>query len=221
MSSSIGLVREPELGPDVGQPAGHVLDQDLEIHRPLALGQDGVDLARLGVHQERLQRLAITAEEGVRERAVAPVDAGGVELDEQAGHRVEQPAAVQPSGLAEPQEQAAVLPGVGQVGGDQDRLAVLALGQPDGLHRRQPARLEVPQHGVLAPGQPRRQLLHRVQGPVVVQREEADDVPARADLEVVEPGGVVGPGGQRDVPRECQKARRRGSEMDGGRAHGA
>ena len=53
-----------------------------------------MDLAGLGVHQPRLQHLAVAGEEGVGQRAVTPEHAVAVQLDQQAGHRVEQPVQV-------------------------------------------------------------------------------------------------------------------------------
>ena len=53
-----------------------------------------MDLARLGVDEERLDLVAVAAEERVRERAVAPVHAGPMEIDEQPRHGVEEPVAI-------------------------------------------------------------------------------------------------------------------------------
>ena len=79
---------------EVGQPEGDVLDEDLEVVGALPVGQARVDLARLGVDEIGLDPVAVTPEQRVRERAVAPVDAAPMEVDEERRHRVEQPVAV-------------------------------------------------------------------------------------------------------------------------------
>jgi hypothetical protein len=53
-----------------------------------------MDLARLGVDEVGLDAVAIPPEERVRQRAVAPVHAVAVEVDQQERHRVEQAVAV-------------------------------------------------------------------------------------------------------------------------------
>ena len=77
-------------GGDVGEPVAHVLDEDLEVVGALPVGQGRVDLARLGVDEERLDPIAVTPEQGVGERAVAPEHAAAMQVDEQPGHGVEQ-----------------------------------------------------------------------------------------------------------------------------------
>ncbi len=94
---------------EVGEPEGDVLDEDVEVVPALAVGQARVDLARLGVDEERLDLVAVAPEQRVRQRAVAPEHAGPVEVDEQPRHRVEQPVAVRPGPEREAHQQAAVL----------------------------------------------------------------------------------------------------------------
>src|SRR4029453_8467390 len=48
-----------QLHGDVDQVAGDVLDQDVQVVGALAVAQHGVDLAGLGVDQERLEELAV------------------------------------------------------------------------------------------------------------------------------------------------------------------
>ena len=69
----------------------------------------GVDLAGLGIDEERLDLVAVAAEQGIGQRAVAPEDTGAMEVDEQPGHRVEQPAAVRARAQREAHEQPPVL----------------------------------------------------------------------------------------------------------------
>jgi hypothetical protein len=65
-----------------------------------------------------------------------------VQVDEQAGDRVEQALAVLGQLAGQPPEQAPELPGVLQVLGDQDRVAGVGLvDQADRLHRRELAEL--------------------------------------------------------------------------------
>ena len=77
----------------VGQLAGDVLVHDASRSwRRSAVGQRLVQARRLGVDQVRLQLAGVAAEQRVRQRAVAPVEAGEMEPHEQPGHRVEQTA---------------------------------------------------------------------------------------------------------------------------------
>ena len=100
---------------EVRQPEGHVLDEDLEVVRALAVGQRGMDLARLGVDEVGLDLVAVAPEERVGERAVAPVDAAPMEVDEQRRHRVEQPVAVGLRPGRQTHQQPPVLERVGEV----------------------------------------------------------------------------------------------------------
>src|SRR5918992_599916 len=129
----------------------------------LAVAQARVDLAGLGVDQERLEELAVPLEQGVGQRAVAPEDPLAVQVDEQAGDGVEQPLAVLDQLPGEPAEQPPELPGVLQVLGDQDRVAGVGLvDQADRSHRRELADLEGAHHPVLLVGDPGGQLLEGV-----------------------------------------------------------
>ena len=106
---------------EVGQPERHVLDEDVEVVGSLAVGERGVDLAGLGIHQVGLDRAAVTPEQGVRERAVAPVHAGTVEVHQQRGHGVEQPLAIAARRQRDAHEEPPVLERVAEVLGYQDR----------------------------------------------------------------------------------------------------
>ena len=55
-----------------------------------------MDLARLGVDEVRLDLVAVATEQRVGKRAVAPVDARAVEVDQERRHRIEQAVAVRP-----------------------------------------------------------------------------------------------------------------------------
>ena len=117
---------------EVGQAEADVLDEDVEVVGALAVGQARVDLARLGIDEVGLDLVAVAPEQGVGERAVAPEDAGPVEVDEEPRHRVEQPVAIRPGPEREPHQQAAVLDREREVLGDRMAdVALRCLGEPD------------------------------------------------------------------------------------------
>ncbi len=60
-------LRPPLEGGQVGQPEGDVLDQHVEVVGALPVGQDGMDLARLRVHEIRGVGVAVAPEERVGE----------------------------------------------------------------------------------------------------------------------------------------------------------
>ena len=137
----------------VGQPEGDVLDEDLEVVRPLAVRQRREDLARLGVDEVGLDPVAVPPEQGVRERAVAPEHAAPVEVDEQEGHRVEEPPAVRAGPGRQAHHQPPVLERVRQELRHEDRaVAGRRLGDAGRLDRRQAEALEVEQDVVLLAG---------------------------------------------------------------------
>ena len=145
------VLGRPWYAREVGEAEGDVLDEDVEVEPALAVGERRVDLARLGVDEVGLDPVAVPPEQRVRERAVAPVDAAAMEVDEQQRHRVEQPVAVRRRHLAEAHQQAPVLQRVAQVLGHEDRVAALGpLREAEGAHRRQARLLEVAQDVVLA-----------------------------------------------------------------------
>ena len=134
--------------------------------------RDRVDLAGLGVDQERLEQLAVALEQGVGQRAV-PRTPLPVQVDQQAGDGVEQPLAVLDQLAGKTQEQPPELPGMLQVLGDQDGVAGVGLvDQADRRTSRELADLQVAQDPVLLVGDPAGQLLEGVQD--VVGLHEAD-----------------------------------------------
>ena len=158
-----------------------------------------MDLARLGVDEIRLDLVAVAPEQRVRERAVAPVDAGPVEVDQERRHRVEQPVAVRPRAEREAHEQAAVLDREGEVLGGEDGLVAAGPGrQADRRDRRQARCLEPAQDVELRRGDVDRLLLERDRP--VVGDEEPDEVARRADRQLAE-GQGLGPLGERQLPR--------------------
>ena len=164
-----------------------------------------MDLARLGVDEVGLDLVAVAAEESVGERAVAPVDAGSMQVDEERRHRVEQPLAVRPGSEREPHQQAAVLDRVGEVLGREDRLvAARPRRQADGRDGRQTGRLE-PAQDVELGGRDMDGLFLERDDPIVLD-EEADEMARRADRQLPE-GQAVRPVGQRQVPRQVEQSR--------------
>jgi hypothetical protein len=144
-----------------------------------------VDLAGLGIDEEGLDLVAVAPEQRVGERAVAPVHARPMQVDEQPGHRVEQPIAVRAGTEREPHHQAPVLNRVLEVFGDQHRGVVLArLAQTDRLDRRQAPCPEVAQDVELGAGDGQRLLLERVRPPIA--DEEPDEMARGADRQLAE-----------------------------------
>ena len=125
---------------EVGEAEGDVLDEDLGVVLALAVGQRRMDLARLRVDEVGLDPVAVAAEQRVGERAVAPVDAVAVEVDEEERHRVEEPVAVDARAGRQAHEQPAVLERVGEVLRREDRRRPLRdlrdAGRGDGRQRR-------------------------------------------------------------------------------------
>ena len=198
----------------VGQPEGDVLDQDLEVVGALAVGQRRVDLAGLGVDEVGLDLVAVAAEEGVGQRAVAPVDAAAMEVDQERRHRVEEPVAVGLGGGRQAHQQAPVLQRVGQVGRDQDPFVALGrLGQPDRRDGRQLGGLEPAEDVVLVPSDLERLLLERVEDPAI--DDEPDEVARRADRQLLEFSPILGPLTEGQVPGQTEQAgsRRPQAEM--------
>ena len=206
MSSATDSQAAAVHGRHVGQVAGHVLDHQLEVVGPLAVRQLVVDLGRLGVHQVGLEGLAVTDQQRVGQRAVAPVDAAPVQLDEEAGHGVEQAIALGHGPLAQPDEEAAVLEGPGQEAGDQDGGVIArTLRQADGPDGRELAVLEGPQGLVLAPCRPQGQLLDGQD--LAIDGAEPDEVAAGAHRQDHERHVRFVPRGQRAVPGQGQQLR--------------
>ena len=192
-----------DLGLDVEQLAHQVLLGDQQVVLALAGGQLVVQLAGLGVDEVGGQRAGVAAEEGVRERAVAPEEAGEVEAHEQLRQPVEQ-ARAQIGDAVRP-EQRAVREREVEVTGDQDGLEVARASAHDADDLDDGDRLvgQPPQEAVLAPGEPLRQLLERVDGAVVV--DEPNDVAADPAHDLDE--ALVLPALERLLPRQVEEVR--------------
>ena len=192
---------------EVGQPEADVLDEDVEVERALPVRQARVDLARLGVDEVGLDLVAVAPEQGVRERAVAPVDAGPMEVDQQRRHRVEEAVAIRPRTEREAHQQAAVLDRVGEVFGRQDggvagsatsaRPTAVTAGRPAPSSRRRTSNSDA--------ATSMRLLLERVR--VAVEDEEPDEVARRADRQVAEAQRRRRPVGERELPGQVEQAR--------------
>jgi hypothetical protein len=102
----------------VEELAEDVLLGDLEVVLALAVRQPRLQLARLRVDEIRGQLPCIAAEEGIRERAVAPEEAGQVQPDEQLSEGVEE--ALELVGEWPPREREPVREREVQVARDQD-----------------------------------------------------------------------------------------------------
>ena len=187
----------------VRKPEADVLDEDLEVVGALAVREVRMHLARFRVHEERLDSVAVTPEERVRERAVAPEHATAVQVDEQPCHRVEESCPVHARTEREPCEQPSELEGVPEVLGDEDRAAPApVLRDSHREDRGQPDPLEVGEDGVFALGGQDRQFLERDQRAIDLQ--EPDEVTRGANVERPE-GERVRPVGQRQLPRQIEQ----------------
>ena len=104
---------------EVDQAAGDVLDRHLDVVRAQRVGQRRAQLAGLGVDQVHDEGAGVAAEEGVREREVAPVEP----LEVQAGHqhRAAVQQAVEQAGPPAAGEQVVVGQRVVEVAGDERR----------------------------------------------------------------------------------------------------
>src|SRR5439155_4575619 len=174
---------------------------DRQVVPALAVREVGVQLARLRVDDVRGERAGVSAEERVRQRAVAPEEASEVQPHHELGERVEEPAAQ--VGQAATGEERPVREGELEVAGDQDGVEVGAAARDDAddLHRGDRLVLEVPQQPVLALGQPLGQLLERIEAAVVV--DEAHDVARDAAGDLDDP--VLLPLLERLGPREVEE----------------
>ena len=139
MPSAIAIGVDPALeaaaGLEVHDLAGDVRARDVEVVRALTGGEAAlVQLAGLGVDEVRGEGAGVAAEEGVRQRHVAPEEADVVQAHEQHRERVDQ--AVGGVGPQHLREQRAVGERELQVRGDERRGERLARGiRPPGDHR--------------------------------------------------------------------------------------
>ena len=197
---------------EVEQAAGDVVGRDHQVELALPGRQLLVPFGGLDVDDVRLERTCVAAEQGVRQRAVAPVEPGQVDPDQQHDERVEHPVAE--IGDLEPatHQQRAIRQRVVEVAGDDDALADGSLGDDgDHLGGRETVFGDLPQESVLAIGEVVGQLLDDVRDAlefdqlhdVTVQAEHAVEV---GHLPVLEPpverqlgqGGVFGRPGHLD-----------------------
>jgi hypothetical protein len=151
---------------EVEQLTGDVGAGQVEVVVALADGQRVVQLAGLGVDEVRRKGAGVAAEQGVGQRAVAPVEAGVVQAHEQHRQRIDQPVGrVGAKGLG---EQRAVGQRELQVARDQRGIERPTSGvdaaehDPDRLHAGHVQSLELAQQAVLAAGEGLAHLLDRV-----------------------------------------------------------
>jgi hypothetical protein len=184
---------------------------------PLAGGQRGMALARLGVDQVRLQGARVVAEQRVGQRAVPPEEAGQVQPHQELDQGVEQPV----GGLAAPGagEDGAVGGRVVQEPGDQDRVQVRPAVYHDAhhVHGGHVQLGELAQQPVFTPGQVLVDGLERVQLAVVC--DEADDVPGDAALPDLDQPRIL-PLLERLGPGQAQQAGRLFRRRAEDEAHG-
>ena len=158
---------------------------------------------RLGVDEVGGKRARVPPEERVRERAVAPEEPGEVQAGEQVRERVEQLVAQVGHAGAGAAEEHPVGERELEVARDQHAVqAVRAAAYPaDHLDHGHRFLAEPAEQPVLAPGEALRELLQRVDAPVVL--DEAHDVPADAAGHLDE--ALVLPLLERLRPRQVQE----------------
>jgi len=163
-----------------------------------------VGLAGLGIHEVGLDRAAVSSEERVRQRTIAPVDTGSVKVDEERRHRVQEPVAVAVGGHRDTHEEAPVLERVAEVFRDKDG-GVLArtLRDPDRADGRQRQRFEANEHLVLVASVVDRLFLQRIGG--LVDDDKPDEMARRAHRQVAQDRLVSAPVLQRQLPRQRQE----------------
>ena len=201
-------------GREIREPECDVLDRRLEIDGALAIGKAGVDLAGLGVHQERLQAVTVATQERVGQRTVTPEDAGPVQLHEKRGHGIKQSVAIAAGDEWHASEEASVLEREAKVvGGEDGHVLGQPFGHADDAHRGQAERLHLTKHVVLAARHGGWLLLERDGG--VADDDEAHEVPGWSDRQASEcqrPHRPIGQGrrpgqgeqvGGRAAPRRC------------------
>ncbi len=93
---------------------------ETEVVAALPIGHRGMHTARLRVHEIRREPVAITPEQRVRQRAVAPADARAVQVAQEQRHGVEQPLQIAAARGREAHEEAPVLHRVADVLGDEN-----------------------------------------------------------------------------------------------------
>ena len=197
----VEVLGQADLGVDVEELADHVLGRDRQVVQSLAGRELRLQLAGLRVDEIGGERARVTPEERVRERAVAPEEAGEMQADEQLGERADERRAQARDRAAG--EQRSVGKREVQMPGDQDRVEVGPAVRDDAHHLDHGHRLrrQVTQQPVLAPRQRLGQLLERVDRVVVAR--EPDHVAADAAEELHEP--LVIPVLERLLPREVEE----------------
>ena len=155
-------------GLEVEQLSGDVGAREVEVVVALADGERVVQLPRLGVDEVGGKGAGIAAEQGVRQGAVAPVEAGVVQAHEQDRQRIDQPVGrVGAQGLG---EQRAVGQRELEVARDQRGIERPTCGvdatedDSDRLHARHVQARELAQQAVLAAGEGLAHFLDGVDG---------------------------------------------------------
>ena len=175
------LLEEPARG-EVHELARDVDQGDLQVVLALTVGQAGMQLARLSVHEVGGERPGVPAEQGVRQGDVAPPEAAEMQPHEEDGEGVDEPLGrVGAQVLA---VERTVGEGEPQVPGQQagvERAPVSSDAAADDAERLDAGQVEPAeeaQHVVLAPGQLLLDLLDRQHPPG--DPHEAHDVPRDA-----------------------------------------
>ncbi len=130
-----------------------------------------------------------------------------MQVDEQPGHRVEEPVPIAARLQRDAHQEAPVLERVAQELRDQDAGPLVgALREPDRPDGRQADVLQVQEGVVLAAGDLERLLLERVERPV--DHDETHEVARRTDRQLAEDDAVGTPVTERQLPRKVEQALR-------------
>jgi hypothetical protein len=173
---------QPAGGLQVEELPGNVLRGDLDVVSPLTRRELGVQLAGLRVDEVGRELAGVAPEQGVRQRAVTPIEPGQMEADEQLGQRVQQARAQVGKGASG--KQRPVRQRERQVSRDQqaaELLALVVLTVGDGaerLHGGHVAQREGAQQLVFAQDVPVGGFLDRED--LSVRADEAHHVPGDA-----------------------------------------
>ena len=202
-------------GAQIHQLADDVRAGQVDIVFALPLGQTHMQVAGLGIHQERGERVSIAQEQNVRQRDVTPVETGEVQTHHQHSQGVDQPFGRIRAQVAG--EQGAIRQRELQMPGDQDRLQRLAFTgmttrhHGDRLDGGQFELLQTTQQLVLALGDVAGDLLHGIHG--IADVHETHDVAGNASGQIGEQ--FVRPGRQRLLPRQGKhlRVRARGGDF--------
>ncbi len=210
----VHVAGQQRAGCQIHQFADDVRTGQIHIVFALAFGQVDLQITGFRIHQERGERVGVAQEQHVRQRHIAPVEAGQVQTHHQHGQGVDQSFGGVRTQIA--REQRTVRQRELQMLGDQNglkRLAftVVAAGDHrDWLYGRQFQLLQSAQQLVFAFRDITGDFLHGVD--LIAHVHETHHVPGDTAGKIGEQ--VFRPGRQRLFPRQCEHPRIRACRGD-------